>query len=73
METRKTLFGDRNHVALDRTVVLGDVKYLAGDTVIVSAATAKDLLDNHYGELVSLEWDKGLTLHGPSINFRKLS
>jgi hypothetical protein len=72
MEARKTLYGDRNHVALDRSVVLGDVKYLAGDTIVTDEATAKSLVENHYGEIVSLEWTDGLKLTGQNVQFRKI-
>jgi hypothetical protein len=67
---KDTFLGDRNIIALDRSVELAGVRYLAGDSISVDAATAKSLLVSHYGELVSLEFDKGLTMHGPSINWK---
>jgi len=67
------LLGDKNTIALDRAVDLEGSRYLPGDTVMVDKETAKELLENHYGEIVSLEFDKGLRLNGPSISLRKLS
>jgi hypothetical protein len=65
-------FGARNHIALDRTLVLGDTKYLPGETLIVSADIAKDLLEKHYGELVSIEYEDNKVQYGASQHFRKL-
>jgi hypothetical protein len=63
--------GDRNIISLDRSVDLNGVRYLAGDSVTVDSVTARSLIESHYGELVSLEWEKGLKLTGQSVNWRK--
>ena len=66
----KLLLGEFNTVALDRSVELAGTRYLAGDTIVTDAATAKSLIENHYGEIVSIEWSKGMKMTGQSISFR---
>ena len=71
MAEKHLLLGDRNHITLNRSIDIGDSRHLPGDTVIVDGVTAKSLIENHYGELTSLEFDKGPVQHGAYQQFRK--
>jgi hypothetical protein len=66
-------FGARNHIAIDRAVDLGGIRYLPGDTIVTDAATAESLLKDFYGELVSIEYDDNKVQYGACQQFRKLS
>jgi len=69
----KMLLGDRNEIRITRGCDINGERYLPFDELTVGAAIARRLIEENVAEIVSMEWDKGMEMRGPSISFRKLS
>jgi hypothetical protein len=66
------LLADKNTVVLSRSCSVNGTRHLFGDSLVVDAATARQLVEDDLGTITHYEWEKGMTMHGPSVQFRAL-
>jgi len=70
-KTNKLFLGDRNTIRLFRGRSHRGHFARSGALIEADRKEAEHLLSEGLGELVSMEWDKGLPMTGQAIQFRR--
>jgi hypothetical protein len=65
------LLGNINTIRITRGCTINGERYLPFDELTVNEATARQLIEENVAEVVRMEWDKGLKMHGASVQFRR--
>lgn len=65
------IVGDRNEVRIFTGMCHRDVFHRRDSLITVERETAKHLIEKGEAELIAVEFDKPLRMHGRPIDFRK--